>query len=145
MTTYVDANLLHDLLTGRSVTGTLHLLNKMHSQWYSKKEGTVETTTYGLEFVATYVATEQIIDLRLTLRYLLVVPLNDKVYIFGVNRSVVTSGSLPQSKLNKRHATLSFHRVREVVASKMLSFIYIPGKATRLTFCPSIGVIIRFG
>ena len=26
--TYVDANLLHDLLTGRSVTGILHMLNK---------------------------------------------------------------------------------------------------------------------
>ena len=127
MTTYVDANLLHDLLTGRSVTGILHLLNKMPSQWYSKKQGTVETATYGSEFVAARVATEQIIDLRLTLRYL-GVPLNDKVYMFGDNESVVTSGSLPQSKLNKRHTALSFHRVREAVASKMLSFIHIPGK-----------------
>ena len=127
MTTYVDANLLHDLLTGRSVTGILHLLNKMPCQWYSKKQGTVETATYGSEFVAARVATEQIIDLRLTLRYL-GVPLNDKVYMFGDNESVVTSGSFPQSKLNKRHTALSFHRVREAVASKMLSFIHIPGK-----------------
>ena len=47
VTTYVDANLYHDLLTGRSVTGILHLVNKMPVQWYSKKQGTVETATYG--------------------------------------------------------------------------------------------------
>jgi hypothetical protein len=48
---YVDANLTHDLVTGRSVTSTLHLVNKTHSDRYSKKQATVETATYGYEFV----------------------------------------------------------------------------------------------
>ena len=127
-TAYVDANLYHDMLTGRSVTGILHLVNKMPVQWYSKKQGTVETATYGSEFVAARIATEQVIDLRLTLMYL-GVPLNDKVHMFGDNRSVVTSSTLPHSKLHKRHTALAFHRVREAIASKMLSFIHIPGMA----------------
>lgn len=126
VTTYVDANLYHDLLTGRSVTGILHLVNKMPAQWYSKKQGTVETATYGSEFVAAHIATEQIIDLRLTLMYL-GVPLKNKVYVFGDNKSVVTSSTLPQSKLSKRHIALAYHRVREAVASKMLSFTHLPG------------------
>ena len=128
LTTYVDANLYHDMLTGRSVTGVLHLLNKMPAQWYSKKASTVETATYGSEFVAARIATEQIIDLRLSLMYL-GVPLNDKVHMFGDNKSVVTSSTLPQSKLHKRHSALSFHRVREAISSKMLAFIHIPGMA----------------
>ena len=45
-THYVDANLFHDVLTGRSVTGTLHLLNKTPIDYYSKKQATVETATY---------------------------------------------------------------------------------------------------
>ena len=98
----------------------------MSIQWYSKKQGTIETATYGSEFVAARIATEQIIDLRLTLMYL-GAPINDRVYMFGDNRSVVTSSTLPQSKLSKRHIALSFHRVREAVASKMLTFIHIPG------------------
>ena len=69
-TTYVDANLYHDMTTGRSVTGILHLLNKTPSQWYSKKQGTVETATYGSELVAARIATEQNIELRLTYRHL---------------------------------------------------------------------------
>ena len=69
-THYVDANLFHDILTGRSVTGILHLMNKTPIDYYSKKQATVETATYGAEFVAARTCTEQIIDLRTTLRYL---------------------------------------------------------------------------
>ena len=40
---YVDANLLHCMTTGRSVTGILHFLNGTPIDWYSKKMATVET------------------------------------------------------------------------------------------------------
>ena len=125
-TTYVDANLLHDLVTGRSVAGILHIVNQMPVQWYSKKLATVETATYGSEFVAARIATEQITDLRLTLMYM-GVPLNNTVYMFGDNQSVVTSATKPHAKLHKCHTALSFHRVREAIASKMLNFTFIPG------------------
>ena len=49
---YRDANLYHNVLTGRSVTGTLHLINKTPIDWYSKKQATVETATYGSEFAS---------------------------------------------------------------------------------------------
>ena len=67
---FVDANLFHDISTGRAVTGVLHLVNQTPIEWYSKKQATVETATYGAEFVAARIATDQIIDLRSTLRYL---------------------------------------------------------------------------
>ena len=54
--TYVDANLYHDLTTGRSVTGILHFLNKTPMDWFSKKQNTVATSTYGSEFVAARIA-----------------------------------------------------------------------------------------
>ena len=41
LTTYVDANLFHDMATGRAVTGVLHLINQTPFEWYSKKQGTV--------------------------------------------------------------------------------------------------------
>jgi hypothetical protein len=44
---YVDANLMHDISMGISVTGKLHLVNKTPIEWYSKKQATVETATYG--------------------------------------------------------------------------------------------------
>jgi hypothetical protein len=70
MTTFVNANLYHNLVNGRSVTGILHLFNKTVINWYYKKQATVETATYGSEFVATQTAVEQILNLRIKLRHL---------------------------------------------------------------------------
>ena len=126
LTHYVDANLMHDIVTGRSVTGILHMINKMPLDWYSKKQATVETATYGSEFVAARICVEQVIDLRNTLRYL-GVPIRSKSYMFGDNKSVVDSSMQVYAKLHKRHNMLSFHRVREAIASGMIGFYYIPG------------------
>ena len=120
-TTFLDANLLHDIVTGKSVTAVLHFVNTTPTDWFSKRQATVETATYGSEFVAAKTATEQIMGLRNTLRYL-GVPVMTKAYMFGDNKSVVTSSATPQSILNKRHNMLSYHRVREAIASKILEF-----------------------
>jgi hypothetical protein len=126
LTHYVDANLMHDVINGRSVTGILHLMNKTPIDWYSKKQATVETATYGSEFVAARTCVEQIVDLRTTLYYL-GVPVRDKSYMFGDNKSVVDSSMQVHAKLHKRHTILSFHRVREAIASGMIIFSFING------------------
>ena len=127
LTTYVDANLYHDLITGRSVTGILHLINQTPIDWFTKRQATVETATYGSEFVAARIATDQIVDLRLTLRYL-GVPLKTSSYLFGDNESVITSSTIPHSSLSKRHNALAYHRVREAIAAKIIKFYHINGK-----------------
>jgi hypothetical protein len=50
--TYTDANLYHVILTGRLVTGFLHLCNQTLIDWYSKRQAAVETATFGSEFTA---------------------------------------------------------------------------------------------
>ena len=52
----------------------------------------METATYGSEFVADETATEQIMNLRNTQRYL-GFPIMTKAYMFGDNKSVVTSST----------------------------------------------------
>jgi len=123
---YVDANLMHDVITGRSVTGILHIMNKTPIEWFSKKQTTVETATYGSEFVAARICVDQIVELRNTLRYL-GVPIRDKSYMFGDNKSVVDSSMQIDAKLHKRHNILSFHRVREAIASGMVLFSFLHG------------------
>lgn len=70
LVTYIDANLYYCMLTGRCVTGILHFANKTPIDWFSKNQATVETTTYGSEFVVVHIAMGQIIDLSTTLKYL---------------------------------------------------------------------------
>jgi hypothetical protein len=81
--TFHDANLYHDIITGRSVTGIIHFLNRTPIDWLSNKQNTVETSTYGSEYVASRIA---IIDFRNTLR-LMGIPIGRSV-LFGDNLSV---------------------------------------------------------
>ena len=127
-THYVDANLHHDLATGKAVTAALHFLNQTPIDAYTKRQSTVETATYGSEFVAARTAVDQIIDIRTTLRYL-GVPVRDKSYMFGDNKSVVTSSTIPNSTISKRHHLSSYHRVREAIAAKFISFHWKDGKS----------------
>ena len=101
-----------------SVTSVLHFINITPINWYSKRQGTVGTPTYGSELVAARTATEQIMDLKNTLRYL-GAPIMTKAYMFGDNKSLITSVTISQSVLNKRHNMLSYHRVREAIAGKI--------------------------
>ena len=58
LVSYVDANLYHDMLTGRSVTGILHFCNQTLVDWYSKFQACVQTATFGSEFVAARIAVD---------------------------------------------------------------------------------------
>ena len=58
-TTMMDANLNHCLATGKSLTGCFHFVKKTPVDWYSKKQATVETATYGSEFVAAKAAKDK--------------------------------------------------------------------------------------
>ena len=78
-THYFDANLYHDLISGRSVTGILHLFNKTPIDWYSKLQSTVETATFGSEYVAARICIDQALDQRTILQYL-GVPVTGKSY-----------------------------------------------------------------
>ena len=100
------------------------MLNTTPIDWYSKKQATVETATYGSEFVAACICIEQIIDLRTTLQYL-GVPIREQSYMFGNNESVVNSSSIPHAKLHKGHNVLLFHCISEAVASKYVGFYFL--------------------
>jgi hypothetical protein len=72
MTVYVDVDhahdLAHDIVIRRSITGILVTLNNTPIRRVSKRQKTVETSTYGSELVASRVATELILEIRYMLR-----------------------------------------------------------------------------
>ena len=47
-----DANLMHDVVMGRSASGVLEFINQMPINWFSKQQGQVETATCGSKFMA---------------------------------------------------------------------------------------------
>jgi hypothetical protein len=65
---FVDADHAGNLVTRRSHTGTLVFVNNALISWCSKRQNTVECSTFGSEFVALHIAVEQLEALRYKLR-----------------------------------------------------------------------------
>ena len=110
LTSYVDANIFRDQLTGSSITGILHLVSKTPVGWYSKKYSTVETSTYGSEFVSDCNCVERIIYLSNNIWYICVTILH-KSYMFLYNKTFFDNDIHPHAELHKCHTNLYFYRV----------------------------------
>ena len=125
-----DADNAHDLETRRSVTGVFVYLNNTLIKWYSKRQHTVETSTYGSEIVACKIGVEILIEMRYTLR-MMGVPLLNETWLFGDNLSVITNCSKPESTLKKKHHSCAYHFIREAVSMGWLFLFHIPSEKNR--------------
>jgi hypothetical protein len=125
ITIYVDADHAHDMLTRRSVTGIILFINKTPVKWISKRQKTVETSTYGSELVASRIATDLAIEYRYALR-MLGVHVDGPAMMFGDNKSVIINTTMPSSQLKKKHNAVAYHRVREAIAAQIISFFHVP-------------------
>ena len=70
LTHYFGASLIHNILSGKAMTGVCTFYNKTPVDWYCKQQSTSETATYGAEFLSRTKRCENIIDHRGYLRYL---------------------------------------------------------------------------
>ena len=96
----------------------------MPVSWISKRQPTVETSTYGSELVAGRVAVEGIIEIRYKLR-MLGVPVLEPTLMLGDNMSVVLNTTVPSSQLKKKHKACAYHRIRECIAAGIIRFSHI--------------------
>ena len=67
---YVDNNHAGNMANGRSHSGIIIYVNIAPIIWYSKRQNTVEASSFGLEFFALSISTEIIESLRYNLRFL---------------------------------------------------------------------------
>ena len=125
ITAWVDADHAYDQVTRRSVSGIIIMINGMIWKTYSKRQKTVESSTYGSELVAARIAVDLIIETRYTLR-MLGVGIDGPTLMLGDNKSVVLNTSVPSSLLKKKHCAINYHRVREAIAAQIVRFIHIP-------------------
>jgi hypothetical protein len=124
MTVNDDADHAHDLVTRRSITGILVMLNNIPIRWISKRQKAVETSTYGSELVASRIAMELIIEIRYMLRSL-GVTLDGPALMLGDNMSVFLNTTVPSSVLKKNYNAIAYHRVREAIATRIMRFGYM--------------------
>ena len=96
MSVFVDASHAGDPAKRRSYKGILIYLNKGLVDAYSKKQSTVETSTFGSELMALRVAMERVKALRIKLQ-LMGIPIEGLTNIFCDNESMCKSTSNVES------------------------------------------------
>ena len=137
MSCFVDADHAGCRVTRRSHSGILLFLNKAPIMWYSKRQNTVETSTFGSEIVALKIAVEMTEGLRYKLR-MMGIAVDGPTNVFCDNESVVKNTTRPESTLKKKHNAIAYHRVREAQAAGIVRISHEPGEtnlADLLTKC----------
>ena len=92
----------------------------------SKKQNTVDSSTFGSENVAMQTGTELTKSLKYKLR-MMVLLIDKPTSVFCDNKSVVTSISFPTSTLENKHLVIFYHAVREAVSVGIHQIFHIAG------------------
>ena len=98
MHVYVDSDHAGDSLTRRSRTGFVVFLNSAPIFWFSKRQTSCETSTFGSEFIAMKTACDYVRGLRYKLR-MMGIRVDEPTYIYGDNQSVLANTSNVKSRL----------------------------------------------
>ena len=112
---FVDASHGSNKVDRRSQTGILIFMNRDPILWYSKRQPSVESSTFGAEFCAMKVGVELIEGLRYKLR-MFGVPLEGPANVYCDNEAVYKNTVCPESTLRKKHHSIAYHKCRESVA-----------------------------
>ena len=121
---FVDADHAGNKVTRRSRTGFIIFVNMAPIHWVSKKQNSVETSTFGSEFLAMKHSCEYLKGLRYKIR-MMGIPLEHCCFIYGDNKSVLYNTTLPDSVLKKKQHSIAYHYVREGCATDEWRTTYI--------------------
>ncbi len=125
-TCYVDADHAGCHVTRRPHTGILIYVNCAPIIWFSKRQNTVESSTFSSEYIALKVAIELIESLRYKLR-MFGIPIDGSTIVFCDNEAVVQNSTRPESTLKKKHVSIAYHRCREAQVAGYVRIGFIKG------------------
>ena len=94
MSCFVDANYARCKITRRSHTGILIVVNRAPIVIFSKREDTVESSTFGSEFIAMKKSVDLIEALRYKLR-MMGLPMEGSAHLFCDNSAVAINTTAP--------------------------------------------------
>ena len=112
---YVDADFVGYSLTRRSRTGFITMLNGAPIYWFTKKQSSCETSSFGSEFIAMKQCCKYLKSLRLKLR-MMGIPVINPCFFYGDNQSVLWNTSVPDSVLRNKTSSVAYNYVREGVS-----------------------------
>ena len=111
----VDADCASDTITRRSRTGFLVYLNCAPIYWWSKKQNSVASSSFGSKFIPMKQCCEYVRGLRYKLR-MMGISCDDPTFTYGDNQSVLANINVPDLTLKKRLQSIAYRFVQEGTA-----------------------------
>ena len=124
MQAFVDSDHAGDSITRRSRSCFIIFLNSAPIYWFSKKQTSVETSTFGSKFITMKQCCEYVQGLCYKSR-MMGIPFELPTYVFGDNKSVLANTSVPHSVLKKKSSSIAYHFVCEGVAKDAWRTAYL--------------------
>ena len=119
ITCFIDLDHARNVVTRRSHTGIHIFVQNAPVIWYSKKQNTVESSSFRSKFVALRIARDMLVALHYKL-LMFRVPVPEPAAVLCDNQGVVKNTSIPKSSLSKRHNAINYNIVWESVAAGIL-------------------------
>ena len=126
LTVFKDASHATCLDTRRSVTGILILLGNGPFFYFSKRQNTLENSTYDSELVAMRYFIKNLLRLLYKLR-MMEMDVEKCSILLGGNNSMIVNTQLSSSSIKKKHNAVAFHKAREAVAAGYVRTGHIDG------------------
>jgi hypothetical protein len=105
---FLDADHAGCRVTRLSHTGIIIYVQGAPIMWYSKWQNTVESSTFGSEFIAMKTAIEQIEALRYKL-HMIGIPIEGPANVFCDNEAMFKNSAFPESTVKKKHNSIANH------------------------------------
>ena len=112
-------NCASNVVTRHLHTGILIFIQNAPIIWFSKRQNTVESATFGSKLVAMRNAKDLIVGLWYKL-HMFGVPIRGLVNVFCDTHGVVKNLSIVESTLMKKHNAINYHAVQEAAAAGIL-------------------------
>ena len=127
ITIFADSDHGHDRVTGKSISGIIVFIGRTPIYYSSKRQSSVQTSTFGAEFIAFKKAVEEAVTTRYYLRSMGIHVIKPTV-IDGDNLSLIKNTIDPGSPLKKKYLALAYHFCREHFSAGILSIRKIISK-----------------
>jgi hypothetical protein len=134
---FVDSDQAGEKFTGRSRTGFVIYLNMAPIVWFSKRQPTVESSVFGVDFVAMKNGIETCRGLRYKLR-MMGMALSGPIFVNGYNMYVVHNTQRPESVLKKKSNSICYHAVCESSAMGESTIGHVPSVDNPADICTKI-------
>ena len=117
---FFDSDHAHNLKTKRSCNGIIVYVGSTRVTWSSKRQTSIQTSSYGAEFMAGKTAHEEAISIRYMLSCL-GVRIKGPTILYGDNQGMIQSSTLIDSECKKKHITIAYNKMQECVAAKIVN------------------------